>query len=140
MAPQHQSRNRIIAILKAAGKPMSPKEIYDAQKDEPDAMTHAAIRKLLRDMLRWHLRQDLEGRYALFTCRAQTEINAARRSALQADLNAVIERHQAQRRTQIGDIVSVLHELLRRAEATLRNVPVETIQINVTTSNPHSEM
>jgi hypothetical protein len=59
MSYQHRSRDRILAILKANGTPMSPKQVFDEQPDPTNPaerkMEHTAIRKLLRDMQRGYV-------------------------------------------------------------------------------------
>jgi hypothetical protein len=110
MAYQHQSRDRIIGIIKATGKPMSPKEIWDAQKDEPDAMTHAAIRKLLRDMLRGFVVCE-NGRYSLLATLSEGEKIALATTAFERETRASMANHQ-RRHTVKAVFISVFEKLL----------------------------
>jgi hypothetical protein len=110
MSKQHRSRDQIIEILKAAGKPMSPKEIWDAQKDEPDAMTHAAIRKLLRDMLRGFVVCE-NGRYSLIATLSDGEKNALAMKAFERETRASMANHQ-RRHTVRAVFISIFEKLL----------------------------
>jgi hypothetical protein len=110
MAYQHQSRDRIMEIMRVAGKPMSPKEIWDAQQDEPDAMTHAAIRKLLRDMLRGFVVCE-NGRYSLIATLSDGEKNALAMRAFERETRASMANHQ-RRHTVKAVFIAVFEKLL----------------------------
>jgi hypothetical protein len=134
---QHRSRDLIIGILKAADRPLAPKEVYDAQTEEPK-MNHNAVRKLMRDMLHGRdtdqiIYQDVQGRYALLSnLVGKPEINDAPQVVLYAQLNRMIRGHRHQRRTQPNDINEVLRRLLRKNEASIHNVdPADIDKIKI---------
>jgi hypothetical protein len=117
MSYQHQSRDRIKEILKAAKKPMTPKEVCDAANKASMNMNHAAIRKLLRDMMRIDVRCPRKGQYCLIDDLSEKEINAAPAKEFYEGLVALIESHRRQRRTTGADFIRGLEKALNEERA-----------------------
>jgi len=94
---------------------MSPKEVFDAQTEEPK-MTHNAVRKLLREMtLSVGLRCD-NGRYSLPESFTAEELKVAPRKEFHRELVALIERHR-RRHTISGDFIWGLEKVLNEERA-----------------------
>jgi hypothetical protein len=123
MSYQHQSRDRIKEILKAANEPMTPKEVWDAAKKASMNMSYAAIRKLLRDMMRIDVRCSHKGQYSLIDNLSEQEINAAPAKEFYEGLVALIASHRRQRRTTGADFIRGLEKALKeeRAKSNLKN-------------------
>jgi hypothetical protein len=133
MADQHRTRDAILDVLRAEGRPLTPKQVSDAL---PTA-GYPAIRKLMRAMLHGNdtdliLHQENQnGPYALLKSLDQGKLNAAPQTALYAQLKRLIVGHRHQRRTQPNDINEVLRRLLRESEASIHNVEPVGIQIRI---------
>jgi hypothetical protein len=112
MSYQHQSRDRIKEILKAAKKPMTPREVWAAARLSPKPMNYSAIRKLLRDMMRIDVRCPRKGQYCLIDDLSEKEINAAPSKEFYEGLVALIESHRRQRRTTGADFIPGLEKAL----------------------------
>jgi hypothetical protein len=117
MSYQHQSRDRIKEILKAAKKPMTPKEVYNAAKNASMNMNYAAIRKLLRDMMRIDVRCSSKGQYCLIDDLSEKQINAAPAKEFYEGLVALIESHRRQRHTTGADFIRGLEKALNEERA-----------------------
>jgi hypothetical protein len=117
---RHQSRQWIEQILRAAkGKHIFPKAVFDAQTPPMD-MHYAAIRKLMREMLRRGLRRDKDGYYLITSSsHSHYEINTARRTEFRDEARMLIEQHRRQRHTAAPDFVWALEELLHEQKAKL---------------------
>jgi hypothetical protein len=112
MSYQHQSRDRIREILRAAKKPMTPKEVWEAAQLSSTPMNYSAIRKLLRDMMRIDVRCPRKGQYCLIDDLSETEINAAPAKEFYEALIALIDSHRRQRRTTGTAIIRGLEKAL----------------------------
>lgn len=100
---------------------MRPKEICDAQPEPTDPterkMEHAAIRKLMRDMMKKGLlHQSADGRYSLLNSLSQTEINAAPRKAFEQGLRTLMANHKL-RHTVSAVFISVLEKVLNELKS-----------------------
>jgi len=117
---QHQSRDWIKQILKAAKKSMTPKQVFDAQTPPMD-MNYPAIRKMMREMLRGGLRRDKYGYYLIEGSNlTEKEINTAPRKEFYEEARMLIERHRRQRHTVASDFIWGLEKLLKEQRAKLK--------------------
>jgi hypothetical protein len=112
-----RSRDRIKEILRAAGKPMTPKEVWDGARLSSRPMNYSAIRKLLRDMMRIDVRCPRKGQYCLIDDLSEKEINAAPAKEFYEGLVALIESHRRQRRTTAADFIRGLEKALNEERA-----------------------
>jgi hypothetical protein len=133
---QHRTRDSILDVLKAEGRPLTPKQVSDAL---PGA-GYSAIRKLMRTM-RHGKDTDLilyqekpNGPYALLKSLDQAKLNAAPQTVLYTQLTRLIDGDRRQRHTHPNDINEVLRRLLRDSEACIHKIDpadIGKIQIQI---------
>jgi hypothetical protein len=109
-------------LLAANGKHLFPKQVFDAQTP-PMNMSYAAIRKLMREMMRGGLRRDQAGYYLLKGSNlTQKEINAAPRNEVYKEIKMHVERIRRQRHTVASDCIWALDRVSEELRAELNQI------------------
>jgi hypothetical protein len=126
MPNQHKSRDRIKEILRAENRPMTPKEIRVAAQLRSWDISHSAIRKLVREMMRSDVRCLRKGLYCLVDHLSETEINAAPEKELKEGLATFLDGFVRPRRITGAIVIRVLENALNEARtkfASKHNAP-----------------
>jgi hypothetical protein len=119
MPYQHRTRDRIKEILRSEKKPMTPKEVWVAAQALSWDISHSAIRKLLREMMRSDVRCIRKGLYCLVDQLSETEINTAPEKEWYEGLSAFTNGFKHQRRIPSMVIIRGLDKVLHEERAQL---------------------